>query len=244
MRKRCSIQQGEKITVDQSKVLKNRLYRLFRFLGATRYRPTCRPTYKVSNHLTSNFLEFHPPPPPPDVVQVSPNLISAYNSAPLSFSYFSLPTFFNGVCRKLVMYACKFSHSFKPLQITSLSQDILKPSLNLYTSTLVCQSFHMIMNSKMQNMFRTYMFKSMHIKVVLDIYMEQWRLIVSGLVHVYTCASRLHGPTPLRTNTPWQRIRLMRLISFMGSGHCLHNSRQNKHDPLCPLGWNAPTDFM
>ena len=35
MRKRCSIQQG--ITVDQSKVLKNLLYRLFRFLWATRY---------------------------------------------------------------------------------------------------------------------------------------------------------------------------------------------------------------
>ena len=34
MRKRCSIQQGEKkITVDRSKVLKNRLYRLFRFFG-------------------------------------------------------------------------------------------------------------------------------------------------------------------------------------------------------------------
>ena len=41
MRKRCSIQQGEKkITVDQSKVLKNRLYRLFRSIWATRYRTT------------------------------------------------------------------------------------------------------------------------------------------------------------------------------------------------------------
>ena len=29
MRKRCSIQQGEKITVDQSKVLKNLLFRFF-----------------------------------------------------------------------------------------------------------------------------------------------------------------------------------------------------------------------
>ena len=28
----------KKITVDQSKVLKNRLYRLFRFWGATRYK--------------------------------------------------------------------------------------------------------------------------------------------------------------------------------------------------------------
>ena len=38
MRKRCSIQQGEKTTtVDQSKVLKNRL---FRFYWATRYRPS------------------------------------------------------------------------------------------------------------------------------------------------------------------------------------------------------------
>ena len=37
MRKRCSIQQGENIAVDQSKVLKNRLYRLFCFFWATRY---------------------------------------------------------------------------------------------------------------------------------------------------------------------------------------------------------------
>ena len=53
MRKSCSIQQGEKkITVDQSKVLKNWL---FRFFGATRY--TCTYMYMYSYHMDVRWTQ-------------------------------------------------------------------------------------------------------------------------------------------------------------------------------------------